>query len=131
MSDYLVHDFGQVIADPTIAWRLSPNRAAALLAAVAGAQAVLAVRMQPDGASREVTPPDRGLNAEQAAAVLGGHVTAAYLRRYFKRYSFARLIGRDVIFSEQGIQRFLAAGLTSVGPSSPRPISGRQRRVSP
>jgi predicted DNA-binding transcriptional regulator AlpA len=52
------------------------------------------------------TRPDELLDVEQAAARL--HVSQAYLYRSARRFPFARRIGRKLLFSSVGIDKYLS-----------------------
>lgn len=133
MTDELRQELDAVLKDPASVWAFSREHATALLACLAGAAAALEARA---GAAGPIRPEDaqpavdRGLSAEEAAALLGGEISAAWLRRYGRKLPFARQISRQqIIFSERGIQRFLAAGLSAVRPFSPRAPADSGRRA--
>src|SRR5262249_20134581 len=97
-----------LLADPALALRLEPERAEALLLALAPAFAAITEALRLAATRRPPEPQeadDQGLTAEQAAAMLG--VTPRWLRDHGGRFRVPALSDRLVVYSKARIQRHL------------------------
>ena len=85
-----------------LATTLAPAELPKLIGELAEISAVASARLASPAIERE----DSLLSVEQAAARM--HVSENYLYRNSKRLPFVRRIGRKVLFSSSGLDKFLA-----------------------
>ncbi len=62
----------------------------------------------PSTAIPQTSSPDALLGIKQAAGTLG--TSASYLYRHHADFAFTRRVGRKLLFSSEGIQRYLRVG---------------------
>ena len=96
-----------LLADPTRAQDLAPERAAALLAQLAALQAALAARLQvmpvAVAHAEERADTDRLLTVQQAAEAL--NVTVGWMYRHAPKLPFTRKLSRRLLrFSGHGLR---------------------------
>jgi excisionase family DNA binding protein len=96
-----------VMEAPERAAEIPPAQVPALLAALAGVQLTLAARLVV-GANGHAAPmssgPDRNLDIQEAARILG--VSRGYLYRHAESLPFTVRIGRRLLFSAEGLERW-------------------------
>ena len=90
--------------DIAIADARSPEQQAALVVALAARLAALGARMTTGGVPVEAPSPDENVSATEAARRLG--VSRVYLYRHAHELPFAVRIGRRVVFSAKGLERW-------------------------
>jgi predicted DNA-binding transcriptional regulator AlpA len=99
-----------LFSSPAAATEIPDEQVPALLARLAGLQAILLSRLlvSPNGKAKSSAEPDRFLTAEEAAPMLG--TTPRWLYRHSKQLPFARRLSRKALrFSEAGLRRYMAS----------------------
>ena len=106
-SDSAVHQIGRLLAelDQCVA-AAEVEHLPALLASLSAMLSVVAARMlsHPSGPESSARECDENLSVQEAARRLG--VSKDYLYRHARRLPFARRIGRRLLFSARGLERW-------------------------
>jgi predicted DNA-binding transcriptional regulator AlpA len=95
-----------VLGDPAKATEVPPSHVPAVLGQLAELQAIFLARLMAgaNGAMPLMSAPDSNLDIEEAARRLG--VSVAYLYRNAGRLPFTVRIGRRLLFSVEGMERW-------------------------
>jgi excisionase family DNA binding protein len=94
-----------VLPDPT---DIAPDRIAPMMAQMAAIQLTLATRLVAEATEHQQTDADSLLTVEEAAARL--KCSQDWLYRRAKRLPFTVRVGRNLRFSERGIEAAIRAG---------------------
>ena len=98
-----------ILPDPA---DIEPEKIAPMMAQMAAIQLSLATRLVAEGTERPQADTDNLLTVEEAAAKL--KCSEDWLYRRAKRLSFAVRVGRNLRFSERGIEAAIRAGIRFV-----------------
>lgn len=106
MSLVSIPKLTDLVADPTKVFLLPPEAIPAMRGELVRLDSLLLTRLlQPSDGSRSPEVGDRLLTAQEAAAKLGTSID--YLYRHSSKLPFTIRLGRKVLFSEAGIERYI------------------------
>jgi predicted DNA-binding transcriptional regulator AlpA len=98
-------DLAELLRDPSQVNEIPPQSIPAILTQLAALHNALAARLLVANENAEGHPEDRLLGIEEAAQRLG--VSISWLYRRSSRLSFVVRMGRKLVFSLRGIERYI------------------------